>query len=93
MQGEKSNDEKIQLEMKINELTEELEQKNTTHALLSAQLKRLQVKLRQIQFLFRNVRVNLKKVRGPQSSSALAQFMDPGVCNKCGLCHIKSSSC
>ncbi|XP_064615155.1 coiled-coil domain-containing protein 39-like [Liolophura sinensis] len=48
MQGEKSNDEKIQLEMKINELTEELEQKNTTHALLTAQLKRLQDDTRRV---------------------------------------------
>ena len=43
MQGERSNEEKIQLEAKIKDLTEELDQKNNTHTLLTLQLKRLQV--------------------------------------------------
>ena len=43
MQGERSNEEKIQLEAKIKDLTEELDQKNNTHVLLTLQLKRLQV--------------------------------------------------
>ena len=43
MQGERSNEEKIQLEQKIKDLTEELDQKNNTHVLLTLQLKRLQV--------------------------------------------------
>lgn len=45
MQGERSNEEKIQLEAKIKDLTDELEQKNNTHTLLTLQLKRLQVNL------------------------------------------------
>ena len=44
MQGERSNEEKIQLEAKIKDLTEELDQKNNTYTLLTLQLKRLQVK-------------------------------------------------
>ena len=43
MHGEQSNEEKLQLEAKIKELTEELEQNTSTHNLLSLQLKRLQV--------------------------------------------------
>jgi hypothetical protein len=43
MQGERSNEEKIHLEAKIKDLTDELEQKNNTHTLLTLQLKRLQV--------------------------------------------------
>ena len=46
MQGEQSNEEKLHLEAKIKELTEELEQKTSTHHLLSLQLKRLQVNWR-----------------------------------------------
>lgn len=45
MQGERSNEEKIALEAKIVTLTEELEQKNNTHTLLTLQLKRLQVSI------------------------------------------------
>ena len=45
MYGEQSNEEKLQLEAKIKELTEELEQKTSTHNLLSLQLKRLQVRV------------------------------------------------
>lgn len=43
MQGERSNEEKVHLEAKIKDLTDELEQKNNTHTLLTLQLKRLQV--------------------------------------------------
>ena len=43
MQGERSNEEKIHLEQKIKDLTDELDQKNNTHTLLTLQLKRLQV--------------------------------------------------
>lgn len=44
MQGEQSNEEKLHLEAKIKELVDELEQKTSTHNLLSLQLKRLQVR-------------------------------------------------
>ena len=43
MQGEQSNEDKIHLEAKIKELTQELDEKTQTHHLLSLQLKRLQV--------------------------------------------------
>ncbi len=43
MQGEQSNEEKLHLEAKIKEFTEELDQKTATHHLISLQLKRLQV--------------------------------------------------
>lgn len=43
MQGERSNEEKLQLEARIEDLTQELEDKNGVHTLLSLQLKRLQV--------------------------------------------------
>ncbi|KAK3603714.1 hypothetical protein CHS0354_023327 [Potamilus streckersoni] len=48
MQGERSNEEKIQLEAKIKELTDDLEQKNNTHTLLTLQLKRLQDDIRRV---------------------------------------------
>lgn len=48
MQGERSNEEKIQLEQKIKDLTEELDQKNNTHVLLTLQLKRLQDDIRRV---------------------------------------------
>ncbi|XP_064639257.1 coiled-coil domain-containing protein 39-like [Lineus longissimus] len=48
MQGERSNEEKIQLEAKIRELTEELDSKNSTFALLDIQLKRLQDDIRRV---------------------------------------------
>lgn len=48
MQGERSNEEKIQLEAKIKDLTDELEQKNNTHTLLTLQLKRLQDDIRRV---------------------------------------------
>ncbi|KAJ8309699.1 hypothetical protein KUTeg_011564, partial [Tegillarca granosa] len=48
MQGERSNEEKIALEAKIATLTEELEQKNNTHTLLTLQLKRLQDDIRRV---------------------------------------------
>ena len=43
MSGEQSNEEKLQLEARIKELTNDLEERTTTHNLLSLQLKRLQV--------------------------------------------------
>ncbi len=43
MQGEQSNEEKLQLEAKIKELTTELDEQTSTHHLLQLQLKRLQV--------------------------------------------------
>jgi hypothetical protein len=43
MQGEQSNEEKMQLEEKIKELTVELDEKTNTHNLLRLQIKRLQV--------------------------------------------------
>ena len=43
MAGEQSNEEKLHLEAKIKDLQEELEQRTTTHSLLSIQIKRLQV--------------------------------------------------
>jgi len=43
MQGERSNEEKVALEEKIKELTDNLDQKTNTHTLLTLQLKRLQV--------------------------------------------------
>ena len=43
MHGERSNEEKIQLEKRIEELSTELDNKNLTYTLLNAQLKRLQV--------------------------------------------------
>lgn len=43
MQGERSNEEKVHLEKRIDNLTEELDDKNNTHTLLTLQLKRLQV--------------------------------------------------
>ncbi|XP_060558012.1 coiled-coil domain-containing protein 39-like [Ruditapes philippinarum] len=48
MQGERSNEEKIHLEAKIKDLTDELEQKNNTHTLLTLQLKRLQDDIRRV---------------------------------------------
>lgn len=48
MQGEQSNEEKLHLEAKIKELTEELEQKTSTHNLLSLQIKRLQDDVRRV---------------------------------------------
>ncbi|KAK2144272.1 hypothetical protein LSH36_772g01071 [Paralvinella palmiformis] len=48
MQGEQSNEEKLQLEAKIKELTEELEQKSHTRHMLSLQLKRLQDDVRRV---------------------------------------------
>lgn len=44
MQGEQSNEEKLQLEAKIQELTSELDEKTNTHNLLRLQIKRLQVR-------------------------------------------------
>lgn len=43
MQGEQSNEEKIHLEKRIGDLTQELEEKTQTHHLLNIQLKRLHV--------------------------------------------------
>ena len=43
MQGERSNEEKVQLEQRLSELTKDLDEKNNTHNLLTLQLKRLQV--------------------------------------------------
>ena len=48
MQGEQSNEEKLHLEAKIKELSEELEQKTSTHNLLSLQIKRLQDDVRRV---------------------------------------------
>ena len=48
MQGEQSNEEKIQLEIKIKKLNEELEEKVQTHNLLSLQRKRLQDDVRRV---------------------------------------------
>ena len=56
MQGERSNEEKIQLEAKIKDLTDELDQKNNTHTLLTLQLKRLQV-IKTVYFTFDIIRV------------------------------------
>ena len=44
MSGEQSNEEKLLLEARIKDLTNELDERTTTHNLLSLQLKRLQVK-------------------------------------------------
>ena len=44
MQGEQSNEEKIQLDAKIQELTDDLEAKSHTHHLLDLQIKRLHVR-------------------------------------------------
>lgn len=48
MQGETSNEEKVQLEARIKELTENLGDKNDTHSLLTLQLKRLQDDIRRV---------------------------------------------
>ncbi|XP_046349187.1 coiled-coil domain-containing protein 39-like isoform X1 [Haliotis rufescens] len=48
MSGERSNEEKIQLEARIAELTGELDNKNSTHVLLTSQLKRLQDDIRRV---------------------------------------------
>ncbi|KAL5004553.1 hypothetical protein ScPMuIL_018009 [Solemya velum] len=48
MQGERSNEEKIQLEKRIDNSTQELEDKNNTHTLLTLQLKRLQDDIRRV---------------------------------------------
>ncbi|KAH3812374.1 hypothetical protein DPMN_140804 [Dreissena polymorpha] len=48
MQGERSNEEKVHLEEKIKDLTNELEAKNNTHTLLTLQLKRLQDDIRRV---------------------------------------------
>lgn len=48
MQGERSNEEKLHLEEKIKQLTEDLEQRNNTHTLLGLQLKRLQDDIRRV---------------------------------------------
>ena len=44
MQGERSNEEKVALEQRLGLLTEDLDEKNNTHNLLTLQLKRLQVR-------------------------------------------------
>ena len=44
MHGERSNEEKLALEVRIKELTDELESKNSMYALLDIQRKRLQVR-------------------------------------------------
>lgn len=46
MQGERSNEEKLQLEARITELTSQLDEHNSTHTLLSAQMKNLNDDLR-----------------------------------------------
>ncbi|XP_067948183.1 coiled-coil domain-containing protein 39-like [Watersipora subatra] len=46
MQGEHSNEEKVALEARIKELTEQLEERQQAHTLLNAQLKRLQDDIR-----------------------------------------------
>jgi len=46
MQGEHSNEEKVALEIRIKELTEHLEERQQSHTLLNAQLKRLQDDIR-----------------------------------------------
>ncbi|XP_074657844.1 coiled-coil domain-containing protein 39-like [Tubulanus polymorphus] len=48
MQGERSNEEKLLLEARLKELTEELEEKNSTHSLINLQLKRLQDDIRRV---------------------------------------------
>jgi len=48
MAGEQSNEEKLHLEAKIKDLQEELEQRTTTHSLLSIQIKRLQDDVRRV---------------------------------------------
>ncbi|XP_021365244.1 coiled-coil domain-containing protein 39-like [Mizuhopecten yessoensis] len=48
IQGERSNEEKVHLESKIKDLTDDLEQKNNTHTLLTLQLKRLQDDIRRV---------------------------------------------
>jgi len=58
MQGEQSNEEKLQLEAKIKELTEELEQKSHTRHMLSLQLKRLQVHYTCLAYLYWNISCN-----------------------------------
>ena len=44
MQGERSNEEKVALEQRLVDLTNDLDEKNNTHNLLTLQLKRLQVR-------------------------------------------------
>lgn len=46
MQGERSNEEKLQLEARIKDLMTQMEEHNSTHALLSAQMKNLNDDLR-----------------------------------------------
>lgn len=46
MQGERSNEEQLQLEARIVELTSQLDEHNSTHTLLSAQMKNLNDDLR-----------------------------------------------
>ncbi|KAK3095543.1 hypothetical protein FSP39_015932 [Pinctada imbricata] len=48
MQGERSNEEKVALEAKIKDLTDDLDQRNNTHTLLTLQLKRLQDDIRRV---------------------------------------------
>ncbi|XP_041355046.1 coiled-coil domain-containing protein 39-like [Gigantopelta aegis] len=48
MHGERSNEEKIHLETRIEELTNELDDKNLTYTLLNVQLKRLQDDIRRV---------------------------------------------
>ncbi|XP_076453930.1 coiled-coil domain-containing protein 39-like [Babylonia areolata] len=48
MQGERSNEEKVQLEQRLQELTGDLDEKNNTHNLLTLQLKRLQDDIRRV---------------------------------------------
>ncbi|XP_052782537.1 coiled-coil domain-containing protein 39-like [Mya arenaria] len=48
MQGERSNEEKVALEGRIKDLTDDLEAKNNTHTLLTLQLKRLQDDIRRV---------------------------------------------
>lgn len=46
MQGEHSNEEKLSLEARIEQLTKHLEERQQSHTLLTAQLKRLQDDIR-----------------------------------------------
>lgn len=48
LKGERSNEEKVALEQKIKELTDDLDQKQNTHTLLTLQLKRLQDDIRRV---------------------------------------------
>ncbi|KAK7091050.1 coiled-coil domain-containing protein 39-like [Littorina saxatilis] len=48
MSGERSNEEKVSMEQKLSDLTQDLDAKNNTHTLLSLQLKRLQDDIRRV---------------------------------------------